>query len=357
MSKLFLRLARNVGFSLLSISFVLPVIAQEKPKVKPPKKEKTVVATPTPAPAPTPRDFSEAISSLKFREIGPATMGGRINDIEVAASDSRIIYAASASGGIIKSINGGTSWTVIFDKEAVPGVGDIAISPSNPSIVWAGTGESNNRQSSSWGNGVYRSLDAGKTWKMMGLAETHHIARVVVHPKNPDVVYVAATGKLWSASSERGIYKTVDGGKTWQHVLKVNDDTGATDVAIDAESPNILYAAMYQRRRTVFGFNGSGEGSAIYKSNDGGETWKKITNGMPYNTENAPTPRPENLMETGRCAIAVYAKDTNIVYALIEHANGGVFRSNDKGETWTRVSDMTNNPRPMFFSQIQDRPK
>jgi photosystem II stability/assembly factor-like uncharacterized protein len=357
MSKLFRRLARTVGFSLLSLSFVLPVIAQEKPKVKPPKKEKTAATpAPTPAPAPTPKDYSDAISSLRFREIGPATMGGRINDIEVVASDSRIIYAATASGGIFKSVNGGTSWTAIFDKEAVPTVGDIAIAPSDPSIVWAGTGESNNRQSSSWGAGVYKSIDAGKTWQMMGLAETHHIARVVIHPTDPNTVYVAATGKLWSASPERGVYKTTDGGKNWALVLKVNDDTGATDIAIDPESPGILYAAMFQRRRTVFGFNGSGEGSALYKTNDGGANWKKITAGMPYNTENAPTPQPEGLLETGRIAVEIYQKDSNIVYALVEHANGGVYRSNDKGETWTRMSDMTNNPRPMYFSQIRIDP-
>lgn len=346
---------RSIVFCLLLLSLFATTFAQEKSQDK---KDKSKMATPTPTPvAEKPSvDFEAAISSLKFREIGPATMGGRINDIEVPASDSRIIYAATAASGILKSVNGGTSWTVIFDKEAVGSVGDMAIAPSNPSILWAGTGESNNRQSSSWGNGVYRSLDAGKTWKMMGLAETHHIARVVIHPTNPDIVYVAATGKLWSASPERGVYKTTDGGKSWQHVLKVNADTGATEIAIDNESPNILYAAMYQRRRTVFGFNGSGEGSALYKSNDSGETWKKITNGMPYNTETAPNPKPENLLETGRNAIAVYAKDTNIVYALIEHANGGVYRSNDKGETWTRVSDMANNPRPMFFSQIRVDP-
>ncbi len=356
MKNLFHSLYHVFLLGVLISSFALTNFAQPKGKPKKDKIDKTVAATPTPAPMPEPTDFGKVISSLKFREIGPATMGGRINDIEVVASDSRIIYAATAAGGILKSVNGGTSWSVIFDKEEVPGVGDIAIDPSNSSIIWAGSGESNNRQSSSWGNGIYKSLDAGKTWKMMGLAETHHIARVVVNPTNSDVVYVAATGKLWSSSPERGVYKTTDGGKTWQQVLKVNDDTGATDIAIDTESPNILYAAMYQRRRTVFGFNGSGEGSAIYKSNDGGETWKKITNGMPYDTENAPTPRPDNLLETGRNAIAIYAKDTNIVYALIEHANGGVYRSNDKGETWTRVSDMTNNPRPMYFSQIRIDP-
>ncbi|MBK8304128.1 MAG: hypothetical protein IPK98_12265 [Chloracidobacterium sp.] len=182
------------------------------------------------------------------------------------------------------------------------------------------------------------------------------IARVVVHPTNPDIVYVAATGNLWAASPERGVYRTMDGGKTWALVLKVNEDSGATDIAIDTESPTILYAAMYQRRRTVFGFNGSGEGSALYKTNDGGDTWTKITKGMPYDAENAPTPRPEGFSETGRNAIAIYAKDTNIVYAMVEHANGGIYRSNDKGETWTRMSNIDANPRPMYFSQIRIDP-
>jgi len=345
-------------FALLLVASSTSILTQEKPKDTKSKDKAKATAT-APAPAPTPdfaKSFQSAITGMKFREIGPATMGGRIDDIEVVPNDSRVIYVATAAGGILKSTNGGTSWSVIFDKEAVPSVGDIAISRSNPSIIWAGTGEANNRQSSSWGNGIYKSLDAGKTWKNVGLGGTMHIARIVVHPTNPDIVWVAAVGNLWAPSSERGIYKTTDGGKSWQQVLKVNDDTGATDIAVDNDSPNILYAAMYQRRRTVWGFNGSGEHSAIYKSNDGGETWTKITKGMPYDTENAATPRPDNLLETGRNAISVYPKDTNIVYALIEHGNGGVYRSNDKGETWTRVAEINSNPRPMYFSQIRVDP-
>lgn len=350
---------KGIGLLCLLLSVVVSgVMAQPKPTPKATPGKTTVTPSPAATPAPTPpaATFSSAISTLRFREIGPATMGGRVNDIEVVSQDSRIIYAAMASAGILKSVNGGTSWTVIFDKETVPSVGDVAVAPSNPSIVWAGTGESNNRQSSSWGNGVYKSMDAGKTWKNMGLAETHHIARVVIHPKNPDIVWVAATGKLWTSSPERGVYKTIDGGKTWAHVLKVNDDTGATELVIDTESPTILYAAMYQRRRTVFGFNGSGEGSALYKSIDGGDTWTKIVKGMPYDTENAPTPRPDTLLETGRNSIAIYDRDTNIVYATIEHANGGVYRSTDKGETWTKMAEIAAVPRPMYFSKLKVDP-
>ena len=354
------RLRERFGVpGLLLLLAVSSATAQEKPKEKPKGKTPAAAATPAPTPTPAPKPsmtFETAISSLRFREIGPATMGGRIDDIEVVPSDSRVVYAATAAGGILKTTNGGTSWEFLFDKEAVPSVGDIAITPSNPSIIWAGTGESNNRQSSSWGNGIYKSMDAGKTWKYMGLANTMHIGRVVVHPKNPDIVYVAANGNLWGPSPDRGIYRTMDGGKTWALVLKVNDDTGASDITIDPESPTILYASMYQRRRTVFGFNGSGEGSGIYKTNDGGDTWTKIMKGMPYDTENAPTPRPEGLTETGRCTVAVYPKDTNVVYALVEHANGGIFRSTDKGETWTRQAPIDSNPRPMYFSQLRIDP-
>jgi len=353
MKKLFA--VRTIGLFSLLLIIALPSLSQDKPKDKSKDKAKTS-ASPSPTSTPQTNTIQSSISSLRFREIGPAVMGGRINDIEVAPNDARVIYAAVASGGIIKSVNGGTSWTTIFDKETVPSVGDVAVSPSNPSIVWAGTGEANNRQSSSWGNGIYKSMDEGKTWKNMGLPNSLAIPRIVVHPTNPDVVYAAVLGNLWAPSSERGIFKTTDGGKTWQHVLKVNDDTGATELAIDDESPNILYAAMYQRRRTVFGFNGSGEHSALYKSNDGGDTWVKVTKGMPYNTENAPTPRPETLLETGRISISVYPRDTNIVYVTIEHANGGVYRSNDKGETWTRVAEIGAVPRPMYFSKLKVDP-
>lgn len=337
--------------SWLLILAIVSLSAQPQEKSKDNKAKASPAPTSVPAPA---VDYNALMANMRFREIGPATMGGRINDIEVPIQDTKIIYAATASGGIWKSVNGGTSWTGIFNNEEVSTVGDIAIAPSDPSILYAGTGESNNRQSSSWGKGVYKSTNAGTTWQRIGLEETHHIAKIVVHPTDPNTVYVAATGKLWSPSPERGVYKTTDGGRSWSQVLKVNDDTGATDIAIDRESPGTLYAAMYQRRRTVFGFNGSGEGSALYKTTDGGATWKKITNGMPYDTENAPTPRPENLLETGRIAVEIYRKDTNIVYALVEHANGGVFRSNDKGETWTKMGDT--NPRPMYFSKIRIDP-
>jgi photosystem II stability/assembly factor-like uncharacterized protein len=285
--------------------------------------------------------FESAIKSLKFREIGPAIMGGRVDDIAVVQSDPRIIYVGLASGGLWKTANAFTTWHPVFDNEAVSSIGAVTVAPSDPSVVWVGTGEANNRQSSSWGNGVYRSLDAGNTWQHMGLADTHHIGRIVIHPRNPNIGYVAALGHLWGPNHERGVFKTTDGGKTWAQVLYINDDTGANDLAIDPESPEILYASTYQHRRTAAGYNGGGPESAIYKTSDGGATWNKLTSGLPHG-------------DTGRIALDIYRRNPNIVYALVEHAQGGVFRSEDRGATW--VSMGATNPRPSYFSQIRVDP-
>ncbi len=303
-------------------------------------------AQPTAQLQPQPLTFATAIANLKFREIGPANMGGRVDDFAVVESDPNIVYVGFASGGVWKTINGGTTWEPIFDKEAVSTIGCLAIAPSDPSIVWVGTGEVNNRQSSSWGNGIYKSLDAGRTWQHMGLAETHNIGSIAIHPKNPDVVYAAALGRLWGPNKERGIYKSIDGGRTWKQVLFVNEDTGVVNMVMDPQSPDTLYAAAYQRRRAVYGFNGSGPGSAIFKTTDGGAAWKKLTKGLPYENEEA--------SETGRIGLAVCRRNPSIVYATVEHANGGTYRSEDKGETWTKMS--STNPRPMYYSKIRIDP-
>jgi hypothetical protein len=215
------------------------------------------LAAPLPA-----QNLKEALAAIPARNIGPANPGGRIDDIAVVESDPRIMYVGTAAGGIFKTTNGGVTFTPLTDKLPVSTIGDIAIAPSDPSILYVGMGEANNRQSSSWGNGVYKSMDAGKTWTHLGLADSHHIGRIVVHPTNPDIVYVAAGGHLWGPNKERGVYKSIDGGKTWQSVLFLNEDTGASDIAIDPASPSTLYAAMYQRRRTPWGFNGGGPHSA-----------------------------------------------------------------------------------------------
>ncbi len=329
----------------LGLCIVASGVSAQAPPKKAPGKAPAAAAAPAPAKA----DYGAILDTLRFREIGPAIMGGRIDDFAVVESDPRIIYVCAASGGIHKTTNAGTTWTPIFDDQDTHTCGDIAIAPSDPAILYVGTGESNNRQSSSWGNGVYKSLDAGKTWTNVGLKETHHIGRIVVHPTNPNVAYVAAAGRLWGPNKERGVYKTTDGGKTWQRVLFINEDTGVNDVAMDWQSPETLYAAAYQRRRTVYGFNGSGPGSAIYKTLDGGATWNKITKGMPYDAASNPQTPANVLTETGRIGLQIYRGNTDIVYALIEHANGGIYRSEDKGETWTKMSNT--NPRPMYYSQ------
>ena len=213
---------------------------------------------------------SENFDLLKFRNIGPAVAGGRIHDVEVVPGSPEIMFIASASGGIWKSSSKGTMWKPVFDNELVSTFGDIAISQSNPNIIYAGTGEQQNRQSSSWGNGIYKSTDQGESWTSIGLEKTFHIARVIIHPKNSNIVYVAALGNLWKSSKERGVYKSINGGRSWKKMLYINDETGIIDLSIDINDPNTLYASTYQRMRKTWGFNGGGPSSGIYKTVDGG---------------------------------------------------------------------------------------
>src|SRR5580692_6461611 len=283
--------------------------------------------------------YEDVLKNLKFRSIGPATMGGRTDDFAVVESDPRIIYAGTAGGGLFKTINGGVTWQALFEDQPNPSIGDVTLAPSNPSIVYVGTGESNNRQSSSWGDGVYKSMDGGATWKHMGLKETHHIGRIVVHPTDPDTVYVAALGDLWGPNKERGVFMSKDGGATWNQTLAINEDTGVSDIAIDSQSPNILYAAAYERRRTAFGYDGGGPDGGIYRSVDGGAHWAKLAGGLPAQGD------------YGRCALDVSRSNHNVVYALIEHrTRGGVYKSENQGATWTRTSDT--NDRPSYYSQL-----
>lgn len=286
----------------------------------------------------TPKLDASFYKNLKPRNIGPAIMGGRIDDFAVVESVPSTVYVATASGGILKTINNGTTWAPIFDNEAVSTIGDMAIAPSDPSILYVGTGEQNNRQSSSWGNGVYKSMDAGKTWTHVGLKDSFAIGRVLIDPHDPNTVFVAVVGNLWGPNKDRGVYKTTDGGKNWSNVLFVNEDTGAIDLAMDPQSSNTLYVAMYQRRRTVFGFNGGGPGSGLHKTIDGGAHWTKLTKGLPAEGD------------IGRIGIDIYRSNPNILYALFENQKtGGIYRTDNKGESWTKMSDT--NPRPMYYSQ------
>ena len=274
--------------------------------------------------------------SLHFRNIGPAATGGRIHDIAVDPTDPTTIYVAAATGGIWKTTNRGTFWFPIFDGMPENTFGDLAIAPSNHLVIYAGSGEQNNRQSASWGSGVYKTTDAGATWTHVGLANTASIGRVIVHPTNPDVAWVAAVGNLWKASPDRGVYKTTDGGRTWEKILYVDTLTGATDMVIDPRNPNVLYAATYQRLRSAWGFNGGGPGSALYKTTDGGATWTKLEHGIPAG-------------DKGRIGLAISQSNPDVLIATIEHATeSGTYRSDDAGATWRRVS--RTNPRPMYYS-------
>ncbi len=286
------------------------------------------------------------LKSLPWRSIGPAVTGGRVDDFAVVESDPSTYYVATAAGGVFKTVNHGTTFEPVFDSQSCLSIGDITVAPSDPNVVWVGSGEANNRQSSSWGCGVYKSIDAGKTWTHMGLPESRHIGRIVIDPRNPDLVYVAAGGDLWAASEERGVYQTLDGGKTWTRSLFIDSDTGCSDLAIDPIDPSIIYAAAYQRRRTPAGFNGGGAGSGIYKTSDGGKHWNRMTRGLPGG-------------DNGRIGIDVYRKNPAVVYACVENADGGIFRSDDKGETWKKMGAVSmglNAFRPMYFSQIRVDP-
>src|SRR5438093_2625707 len=236
----------------------------------------------TQQPPPAANGPSGPFDSLHFRSIGPASMSGRISDIAAYEPNPAIFYVGTAHGGVWKTTNNGTTFEAQFQDQGLMSIGDVAVSQSNPDLVWVGSGESNNRQSTSWGDGVYKSTNGGKTYTNMGLRTSRYINRIVIDPRNNDIVFVAATGSLWGPGGERGVFKTTDGGKTWKQTLKVDDDTGANDLVMDATNSQVLYASSYQRRRTACCMNGGGPGSGIWKSTDGGETWTRIKgNGFP----------------------------------------------------------------------------
>jgi photosystem II stability/assembly factor-like uncharacterized protein len=321
---------------------------------------------------------AEQFERLHFRSIGPATMSGRISDLAVYERNPAVYYVATAHGGVWKTTSNGALFSPLFQNEGLISTGAIAISQSNPDLVWVGAGESNNRQSTSWGGGIYKSTDGGKTFQPVGLPESRHINRIVIDPSNNDIVLVAATGPLFGSGGDRGVYKTTDGGRNWRRVLQVDDETGANDLVQSATEPRTWYASTYQRRRNACCMNGGGPGSGIWKSVDGGDTWVRITGGgLPAGP-------------LGRIALDAYRQNGNIVYATIEGPGGGrggggeeagpgadtaaagrggraggggggqgagvsgVYRSDDGGSTWRRLSNV--NPRPMYFSQIRVDP-
>ena len=291
-------------------------------------------------------DYSPLFNQLKLRNIGPAAMGGRTVDFAVLESNTSIIYAAVGPSGVWKSVNAGVTWLPVFHKENAVAVGAVAVSQSNPDIVWAGSGEATARNSVGIGDGVYKSEDGGKTWKNMGLPDSRHISRIIIDTANPDVVYVGSQGHLFGPNEERGVFKTADGGKTWKRTLFVNPDTGASDLAIDPSNNKILYAGMWNYRRNPFYFRSGGAGSGVYRTLDGGETWKILDgNGLP-STE----------VIVGRIGLGVSRSRPNVVYALVEAKDGGLFRSDDKGETWSRQCDKRTydriNFRPFYYSRL-----
>jgi photosystem II stability/assembly factor-like uncharacterized protein len=287
---------------------------------------------------------ADTFSGLKFRLIGPAVASGRVAAIAVNPKNKFEYYVGVASGGVWKTVNDGNSWTPVFDKEGSYSIGWVTLDPNDPAVVWVGAGESNSQRSVAYGDGIYRSDDGGKNWQNLGLKKSEHIGRVVVDPRDSKVVYVAAEGPLWGPGGDRGLYKSADGGKTWKAVLTISENTGVVDVALDPSNPDIVYAAAYQRRRHVFTLIDGGPESAIYKSTDAGATWNKLKSGLPT-------------VDMGRIGIAVSPVDPSVVYATIEAGDGkgGIFRSNDRGATWERKNEF--DVGAMYYARIIADPK
>jgi photosystem II stability/assembly factor-like uncharacterized protein len=284
------------------------------------------------------------VAGLKLRSIGPAVTSGRVVGLAVHPQDRGFYYVAAASGGVWKTTNDGTSWTPVFDEQGSYSIGYVTLDPTNPNVVWVGTGENNSQRSVGYGDGVYRSDDAGKTWKKVGLDESEHVGKILIDPRNSDVVYVAAQGPLWGPGGHRGLYKTTDGGKTWKCVLAISENTGVTDVVLDPRNPDVLIAAAYQRRRHVWTLINGGPESALYKSTDGGANWTMLKTGLPA-------------VELGRIGLAVAPSNPDVVYAAIEAADkkGGIFRSSDFGATWEKRNDF--DAQAQYYAHLVVDPK
>src|SRR5438874_1657525 len=366
------RLALAYGLLVCSIAFAqeesppasAPSAAGSPPAASPAGTTPPLSASVPPAPSSGAPQLTDVLfKNLKARSIGPSVMGGRVSDIAIDPRNPFVFYVALGHGGVFKSGDSGVSFDPIFDKQSVLSIGAIAIAPSDSDVIWVGSGEANDRNSSDWGDGVYRTTDGGEHWTNVGLKESRCIGRIVVDPKNPDVAYVAAMGHLWADGGERGLYKTTDGGKTWKSILQVaaphNARTGCGEVILDPNNPQIVYAALYARQRTPWSFTSGPEATngedvgGIFKSTNGGGSWKKLGGGLPA--------------QTGRIGLAVAASKPNVVMAVVQSfegggadirdlrsKSGGVFRSEDNGEHWTRMSAI--DPRPFYFSQIRIDP-
>ncbi|WP_040253379.1 VPS10 domain-containing protein [Psychroserpens mesophilus] len=289
----------------------------------------------------------DVVKSMKPRNIGPGGMSGRVTAIDVVHKNTDIMYVGTASGGLWKSTSGGINWNPVFDKETTSSIGAVAIQQSNPSVIWVGTGEGNPRNSLNGGYGIYKSLDAGKTWELMGLEKTRHIHRVIIDPTNPDIVYVAAIGSPWGEHPERGVYKTTDGGMSWTKILFANNKTGAADLVMDPTNPNKLIAALWEHKRDPWFFNSGGEGSGLHITYDGGNSWKKITEKEGFPKGNL-----------GRIGVAIAANKPNIVYALVEAKKNALYKSEDGGFNWEKVNDKSDiGNRPFYYSEIYVDPQ
>ncbi|HEX9458827.1 MAG TPA: glycosyl hydrolase, partial [Thermoanaerobaculia bacterium] len=282
----------------------------------------------------------KTFAGLTLREIGPALTSGRIIDLAVDPRDGRVWYIATAGGGVWKTTNAGTSFAPVFDDQKSFSIGCVTIDPHDSLVVWVGSGENNSQRSVSMGDGVYKSVDGGKSWKNVGLEKSEHISKIVVDPRDSNVVYVAAQGPLWAPGGDRGLYKTTDGGKTWKDVLTISENTGVTDIVLDPSNPDILYASAYQRRRHVFTLIDGGPESAIHKSTDGGKTWTKLKDGLPKE-------------DMGRIGLAIAPHNPKIVYATIESTRkaGGFFVSKDGGASFKKVNDYYA-PGAQYYAEI-----
>jgi len=294
------------------------------------------------------QDFNmDLVQDLKPRNIGPGGMSGRVTAIDVVTDNPDVMYVGTASGGLWKSTSGGIKWEPIFDKELTGSIGAVAIQQSNPSVIWVGTGEGNPRNSLNGGFGVYKSLDGGKTWKAMGLKKTRHIHRLVIDPTDPNTVYVGAIGSPWGVHPERGVYKTTDGGETWDKILFVNNKTGVADLVMDPTNPNKLIAAMWEHKRDPWFFKSGGEGSGLHMTHDGGKTWKKLSDedGLPKG-------------ELGRIGLTIAKNKPNIVYALVEAKKNALYKSVDGGFKWKKINDKNDiGNRPFYYSDIHVDPE